>query len=427
MNSAERKMVLAAHAANPIRDYRTIYYGFVTPTKGGEFRLKVYAVNETKTYGIRATDILKAWSDRDYYQLKDVWFNYQGTPMVEFDEMKNRPHLAHHWYRGRWGARISWKNGYLTGEDYTRYVNLEALKETRYKYCAFESYSGKLSLVQYCRIFAKHKEAELLVKAGLSRLVSAGFLDRLAANKPLRDFFRANVEQIKRWGYSIPDIVTAHAHGWTLEKARRERRFARTMRGVPKGVDKHALAKWLKKNDIDLWDWLGYAAEVKEAGEDILEFGVTMPRDMHERRRRLQRQIKRRDAKRAKELKERRNAALAETAKRVAASLERMRAKLEERLACYEVVYPATQQAFAEEGKLMRNCIGGYFAACADGKKHCFFIRRNGKPVADVEATTGGKVVQCRGKCNKETPPEVEEFAAMVAKRIAAAARRKAA
>lgn len=425
MNQSEKKMVLDAFAASP-RERGNHFFGVIRPRAGGEFTVTVYAVKETKRRGVEIVEVNRGWTDRPVYVAKNLWGNVYGQRMVEYDERRNRPELSFDWYRGKWGQPEKWTMRNTWHVDGVEYVNPDALEGTRYKFAGFDKYTGPLPLVRYCQLFAEFPEVELLAKAGLSRFVVPAFLRQCRRDPKLRSFFRQNTKEIKRWHHSTADVIRAAKHGWTLAKARAEARFDRRMQGTPAGVDKHELDRYLRKNHLDLADWMGYAREVEEAGEDIRVFGVTMPRDLHAARRKMQAKIRRIRAKQAAEAAKREaerrarlEAELMETAKRINKALARMTARLEIRLHGLSVIFPTTRAEFVAEGQAMRNCIGGYFERHATGEARCFFIRRGGRRVADVEVSRSGKILQCRAKCNKEIGGEVREFAELVARRIA--------
>ncbi len=118
----------------------------------------------------------------------------------------------------------------------------------------------------------------------------------------------------------------------------------------------------------------------------------------------------------------------AKIADRINALLERMSKRLAWRVGDYTVVVPTTRREFVAEGKAMHNCIGGYFEKCADGETICFFIRKNGKRLADVEISpTTGEIRQCRAKFNIDTDKETRDFAAVFGRKLANMMKRKAA
>ncbi len=406
--------------------HRMEVFGIITPRDNGEFTLNCYAIKETKRYGLQMTEVTRAWSDRLYYQPKNIWKGGLGgfQKMVEFDEERGKKHLSGGWYCGRWGDAVFWGRKDQWFIPYTCYINLDALAETKYKYCAFDQYKGDLSLVPYCRLFKSHKEVELLAKNRLHSFISETFLDRMARDKGLAAFFRSHIGELRH--YTINEVTRAYKHGWTLAKALKANRISAEMRGAPKGVDKFALKRYLTKNDVAFWDYKHYAETVAQAGEDILSFGNTFPRDFHAHEKKMQRKakralaLKRRQEREALERQDReREEALKLIAARLNGILDRMSKRLAWRVGDYTVVIPATQKQFIAEGNAMRNCIGGYYEQCAAGDAICFFIRKDGKRLADVEADPkSGKLRQCRAKCNKAVDDETRAFAASVAKEL---------
>ncbi len=430
MKNAIKKKLIEYWQTTP-RDYRSQIYGIITPRAGGEFTLTCYSVKETKRYGIQMTEVNRAWSDRDYYQYKNIWKNWFGSTMIDFDEQRNHPQESYAWYNGKWGAKMKWSNGGEWFMPYVKYINLDALAETRYKYCAYDRYNGNLSLIHYCRLFAKHKEVEHLSKGCYWEFINEKFLDKMKADKGLRDFFRSQTKTITHEFlhnggriYRPSHVIRAYRNKWTLEKTWEVEWARYALRKAPKGVDRIELAHYLNKNNIDAYDYYHYAETVAKAKEDILAFGNTFPKDFHKHEKKMQKKIAIAKAKEDREREE----ALKKIADRINALLERMSKRLAWRVGDYTVVMPTTRKEFVAEGNAMHNCIGGYFEKCADGETICFFIRKNGKRLADVEISpTTGAIRQCRAKYNNDTDKDTRDFAMVFGKKLANMMKRKAA
>lgn len=437
MTKSERRTAAEAYSADPDKQHKTRYYGFIKPRLHGEFTLTVYAVSDTKTHGLRVVEVNRAWSDRPYYVCKNLWRNLWGNTSVEFDEDCNRDYIRRpesQRYHNRWGDKIPW-NGKGNNANwfipYVRYRNLDALASTKYRYCAFDRYSGGLSLVEYCRLFNRHKEIELLAKSHLDNFIEPRFLDRLSVDKPLHDFFRSSATQL-RHGFTPRHVMSAHRHGWTLDRAREIDNINRELQRAPKGVNRLELHRYLTANDIDLYDYINYAKDIAETGRDIHAFGVAFPRDFHAaaidaqmEREKTQSRRRRAQLRKAREAeRERRrlhDLALMETAKRINHLLERMKNRLAWRVGDLSAIVPVTKQDFIDEGNTMRNCIGGYYDRHAEGSTFCFFIRKDGKPFADVEmAPSTGSIRQCRLFANAEADAATRNFAETMAKKFAA-------
>jgi len=166
MDKKEQRKVLAAIDAKRPLAHGLGYYGIIQPRDDGEFEVTVYAVSKTVRYGARVTAVNRAWSDRPYYRCKDLWKSYTGATIVCFDEKRFRKLLSAMWYNGRWGEKVEWKKDASWMAHNIVYLNLEALKKTKYRYCAFELYDKtceRLSLVPYCQLYAKHPQTETFV------------------------------------------------------------------------------------------------------------------------------------------------------------------------------------------------------------------------------------------------------------------------
>lgn len=84
---------------------------------------------------------------------------------------------------------------------------------------------------------------------------------------------------------------------------------------------------------------------------------------------------------------------------------------------------PFSREAFRQEGKAMKNCIGehGYYEKTARGDSLVVFVRRDGKPAADMEIRLAGatpKLVQLYAERNREAPEDVEAFAKRILRHV---------
>jgi hypothetical protein len=431
----ETAAAVAAYKADTDK-HRLNFYGYIRPTKNGEAAVTVYCVNETKAHGIRVRAVNRAWTNRNAFQCRDLWKNCWGQLMVEFDEQKNRPQESYGWYGGKWGGRQPWtEEGATWFAPFVRYINLDALAGTRYRYAAADAYHGPLPLVPYLQLYRRHPKAvEWLARAGLSQYITARFLDRLATDKSLARFFRDHARELAD---ATPyQVQRAHANGWTVAKAKTEEATRHRFRGIPADIDRERLATYLERGGIDLRDYRDYLADLARLDRD--QAAAAFPRDFHEARRTLHRELEAhyreqaainaaRDAERARQEAERRarqEAAYIAEADEINILLAKAHKRLAARMGDWTAFVLRTPAEFEAEGKAMHNCIGGYARKCAEGLAVCFAIRdADGNSLANVEMTRGGTVQQCRGKYNNETPLEVRTFAEATAKRIARALR----
>jgi hypothetical protein len=76
------------------------------------------------------------------------------------------------------------------------------------------------------------------------------------------------------------------------------------------------------------------------------------------------------------------------------------------------LVVPKDAADLKKEGEELHHCVGTYVERVAKGLTNIFFIRRSDEPDKPYYTMewSNNKVVQCRGKHNKEAPPEVKAF-----------------
>lgn len=88
--------------------------------------------------------------------------------------------------------------------------------------------------------------------------------------------------------------------------------------------------------------------------------------------------------------------------------LKRVNHKMDFRYKDWAVIYPDSTQDIKDEAVQQNNCVASYIQDVIDEKCDIVFLRRIGtlnKSLVTVEVR-GGKVVQCRGKYNRECTPE---------------------
>ena len=66
------------------------------------------------------------------------------------------------------------------------------------------------------------------------------------------------------------------------------------------------------------------------------------------------------------------------------------------------------------EGKILNHCVGGYIEFYANGRTNLFFIRKQENPqdpfyTVEIDKDMK-KIIQCRGRRNKNPTPEVKVF-----------------
>lgn len=408
----------------------TRFYNAVVPQRNGECRIDTYAVKtrNKRTGELAIKKVARYYTDRQRYYVRDViYHNFMHTYSVNWcNEPFGRCHVAA-WenvdaWIGKWGY-CDRKDGTIDlGGDY-----LNWFEGTKYEHCGWSVNSG-IQILDYLDCWRISRGVEFLGKSDLWRLITPSFVRKLSTDRGLFAFFRQNLDSIRQHScrggyyaaYSISEIVRAYTHKETLEDARLAIRSRYAFRDygkhcvVPPSVDRLALLKWCMKNDITEMEYCRYARYVRESGEDITAFGVTMPRDFkkkleaYERKahRALLRRRAQEDRRRAKERKAF-NSGIQSVAEAFALLSRLKRHGL-------VVVLPTSVQSLIDEGNAMHNCIGkmGYDKRIADGTSLVVFLYKDGKPFVDIEIDREHwKVRQCYKKFNHNPADEIVTFA----------------
>ena len=115
---------------------------------------------------------------------------------------------------------------------------------------------------------------------------------------------------------------------------------------------------------------------------------------------------------------QRREAEIAKQLADMEKKYKKIRPKLEEKYSYqadgYAIIIPPNVEDFTREGLEMHNCVGSYKKRVASGSTQVVYIRK----IDDVENSFGTmeisphseKIIQARGKCNKDLPEEAEAF-----------------
>lgn len=325
---------------------------------------------------------------------------------------------------GECSWRYPWRFGCGAGFPFEEVVNPEALERTRYAHCGWEARKG-VGLSDYLRLWETDPRVERVAKAGLWDLVKPGCLARLGRSRAFFSFVREHADEIRGREYSAREIVYASSRGVSPAAAALHfaalRVFA-LVGGLPREAcaraEKHL--EWVnrfgRKEGVgvlrDYARFLRYAAEL---GWDFGSEAVFPPRKRF-------REIldgAEADVMRARDQKE-------------AGGLKRARERFGAldgiRAGSLSATVPFTRAEFRAEGKAMKNCLfeRGYAEKVARGESLVVFLRRDGKPYADMEIRLGGgapKLVQLYGERNGEVSAEAEGFASLVTARARRLAR----
>lgn len=416
----------------------TRYYNQVIPMRNGECRIDTYAVKtrNKRTGELAIKKVARYYSDRQRYYVRDVIYNnFMHYYTVNWcNEPFGRKHQAV-WedvdaHIGKWGY-CDRKDGTIDlGGDWLNWFD-----GTKYEHCGWAAYSG-IQILDYLDCWRISRGVEFLGKSELWKLITPSFVRKLSTDKGLFNFFRSHLDEIRQHScrggfyceYSISEIEHAYRRRVSLADARLAIRARYAFRDygrhcvLPPSIDKLALLKWCKKNDVTEMEYCRYAKYVQECGEDITAFGVTMPRNFKATLEAYEERAHRKEARRLAKERKAYNAGIKSVAEAFAMLSRLKRHGL-------AVVLPMNVRQLIDEGNAMRNCIGrnGYDERIVSGKSLIVFLYKDGKPFVDIEIDREHWTVrQCYTKCNHNPEEKVNTFAKFICDKAKAIYRKAA-
>ena len=141
-----------------------------------------------------------------------------------------------------------------------------------------------------------------------------------------------------------------------------------------------------------------YLRDCEELEMDFTEKATLFPKNLEELHVKLQDQIKRKKDEEAE--------------RKWIEKRKKLKAKYSFKADGYVIVVPPKINDLIREGKDMHNCVGGYISRVASGQTDVVYIR----DVTEVDKSLGtmeirdGRIIQARGKYNKDLPKEVQDF-----------------
>ena len=416
----------------------TRIYNAVVPTKNGEIRIDTYAVKtrNKRTGELAIKKVARYYSDRQRYYVRDViYHNFMHYYTVNWcNESFGRKHQA------VWEDVDSWmgKWGYCDRKDGTIDLGgdwLNWFDGTKYEHCGWAAYSG-IQILNYLDCWRISRGVEFLGKSELWKLITPSFVRKLSTDKGLFNFFRSHLDEIRQHScqggfyckYSISEIEHAYRRRISLADAHLAIRARYAFRDygkhcvLPPSIDKLALLKWCKKNDVTEMEYCRYAKYVQECGEDITAFGVTMPRNFKATLEAYEERAHRKEARRLAKERKAYNAGIKSVAEAFAMLSRLKRHGL-------AVVLPMNVKQLIDEGNAMHNCIGGmgYDERIVSGKSLIVFLYKDGKPFVDIEIDREHWTVrQCYTKCNHNPEEKVNTFAKFICNKAKAIYRKAA-
>lgn len=355
----------------------------------GEVIQRVFACRRRKGKAVEITECIRKHSAGGYIVRNMYWVGFGGY-QVMFE--KQNKYLRSAGYPILVFAEEDF-NVWFSGEGWkpcdvdSIILNLDALAETKYKYCAFNGNGADL-MAHLARYRENPIATEMFTKLGLCP--SPKLMERASKDKQFRRFVFENADGIFLYGTNA--AFYAFEHKVPLEEARRitcrERdikvrigRWVPEVKGTP--IDRVKLEEYIDDNGINYGSYNDYLKAIKYLRLDLWDTKNVYPRDfkrMHDLRinEYSSAQVKADKVARKQLDKDFRRAA--NEAKQIA----------EYANGEYVVIVPEYICELVREGDLLHHCVGkmGYDKKMADGKSLIVFVRNSsnvGKPLVTVE------------------------------------------
>ena len=334
-------------------------------------------------------------------------------------------------------------------------VNVQALAETRYKYCQYdEDAPCSTGLMEWLALYRREPKVELLAKCGLYCFINPAGLKALK-QKSIFQWAKDNIAMLRKHRFlPIKHVLWAARHDTTLEDARHHYEIVvhnlsdqldstrwhlkyptNDRAGVKLKLDYERLAGLLKKWHVDGYEYGRYIQHAFDAGLDIKNDGTLYPptrggrKAFMARLEELERECARLEEIRERAEKKRRKAE--EKAERewiektmkvrfeeIEAFQKSLRRTATLRGCGYTLVLAKTQKELRAEGRRMGNCVGNgtYGRGIVSGDRLIVMLGLGGKRYCDIEIDRRNwRVRQCYLKGNTTPPEEVRELAARIA------------
>lgn len=317
---------------------------------------------------------------------------------------------------------VQWKFRCGLGFPCAECVNPEALAQTKYARCAWIE---KFALIDHLHLYEQDSRVEYVAKAKLHSLLTPHGIKRLAESRDFFDFVRNHLDEIRTNFYGVRDILRAIRYKKTLAESAEY--FAahqnfRCFGGLPDPLKPRALecSRYCDRAKIHVSEYVRYLRHAEELGWTLDDDRTAFPppkrfRDLLERAEGEAAKIRERARERDRRKRERIFRSGMKNALDRFSPLDGFVAENDDSL---RAVLPRSRSDFRREGTAMKNCVGrlGYDEKMAEGSSVVIFIRRDGKPAADLEIriTDNDKpqIVQLYAERNTQPPREVRTFAA---------------
>ena len=344
-------------------------------------------------------------------------FAKDGAVRYIFDEYKTPQwRVATKFREPRFAA-----SGYPYGFDNTYAIlNADAYKRSDMKYSQVGSELFNCPML-YLRMYIKHPNVEYLIKAGYGHLieenesyyngeitVTVNYHVNLKSNNLLKmlGLNREEFKLLKGWEKRY-DNYLHFREAFPQYKPREVMEIVKAY-GYERGtIDKHVscsglkplrIARYINEQEINPRLYGDYLDHCRLLGYNMADTAISLPHDFYAMHARLSELI---------QIK------ADEKTRRLFAARFVERKRLEYAEDGLLIRQPKSIEEIAHEGKVLRNCVGGYAERHAKGITNILFIRKKSepdKPYYTLELSTQGKIIQCYGKRNCPATEEIKAF-----------------
>ena len=323
-----------------------------------------------------------------------------------------------------WGMYFDDKKSFFLLEGYgaNAYINLDLLKETEFRYAAWDN---ETDLYKYLTAYKQNPAIEFLTKTLSSKYATNRDIVSLCGkDKAFMLFLRQHADEIKQHGYPGKAVIRAYKNKTTVAEEYAAIRILVKYSMVPRWdyawEYKHEMYAHLKNLSpqklivfemyVEKVGELNYSDYIKacvELGVDLDEPKNLMPHDFkrwHDIR------IDELASKRAKEDEEKRAALVADFRN---ISAKYCGFNFTDKFLC--VIIAKTPAELVYEGEYLHHCVGkmGYDSKMSKGKSLIFFIRKADEPTVPyvtAEISPNGILLQCYGDHDSRPDDKVMSF-----------------
>ena len=195
---------------HPAQDGRVRWYSYLARYGKELVKVTVAVKNHKKEWFCKQAAVHGLDSERCY--VKDMKYSYLGGYTVGW--YAEGIQKTERWYEGGWGVS---EDKYF--DPWAPVINPEYLKEIpEFRYCAYDLY-GYSDVLPYLRLYRKHPQIELMVKAGLKHYIDKKMiLQKLEKDKAFRKWLYRHAEELKKSFFYVTAVLQAYKKKRPLEE-----------------------------------------------------------------------------------------------------------------------------------------------------------------------------------------------------------------